>query len=136
MPRATKQSDTVKKGKASWKPASALKARDIPGFRTRWVNKDPLNVQRKEAEGWTIVDPNKGLKSEHEHPGDLESGNPVTSVTEYRELVLAALPEDVAKARDEYFTGETDKQEASLKRNLQNDLGHGGAVVDGKITIE
>ena len=57
-------------------------------------------------------------------------------MTEYRELVLAALPEDVAKARDEYFTGETDKQEASLKRNLQNDLGHGGAVVDGKITIE
>jgi hypothetical protein len=138
MPRPAKsESETqVKKGKPSWAPATALQARKIPGFRTRWINKDPMNVQRKEAEGWEVVHADKGLQSEHEHPGDLSSGKPVTSVTEYRELVLAALPEEVAQAREAYFTEQTDKQTASLKSNVQKDLASGGAAVHGKIIIE
>jgi hypothetical protein len=137
MARPRKNPDEQsKKGKASWRPATALRAQDLDGFRTRWTNKDPINMQRKEAEGWEIVDANRGLRSEHEHPDDLESGKPLTSVTEYRELVLMALPEEVAQAREEYFTAQTDAQTASLKSNLRNDLAGGKASVHGKIIIE
>lgn len=137
MARPSKSDESQpKKGKASWKPATALKAQNIDGFRTRWTNKDPINMQRKEAEGWEIVDPNKGLRSEHEHPEDLESGKPLTSITEYRELVLMALPEEVAQAREEYFTAQTDAQTASLKSNLKKDMADGKASVHGKIIIE
>lgn len=128
--------DQPKKGKASWKPATALKAKRIDGFRTRWTNKDPMNLQRKQSEGWVTVHKDTGLQTEHEHPEDLESGTPVTSVTEYRELVLLALPEDVAQARDEYFAEQTDKQTAGLKKNLQRDLADGKAQVHGKIIID
>lgn len=124
-----------KKGKPSWKPATALTAQKIPGHRTRWVNKDPMNIQRKEAEGWAIVDPNQGLRSEHEHPEDLTSGKPVTSTIEYRELVLAALPEETAQARTEYFEAQTDRQTAALKQKLTDELAEGPAEVHGKITI-
>ena len=134
---ADQEQVTEKKGKPSWKPAAALKAKPIPGYRTRWTHKDPINIQRKEAEGWVMVNSETGLTSEHEHPEDIESGTPVTSVTEYRELVLMALPEEDGQARDAYFTEQTDKQTAGLKKVLQSDLKKGGkAEVHGKIIIE
>lgn len=137
MARPRKDEAQPKKGKASWAPATALNADKIPGFRTRWTNKDPINMQRKEAEGWTVVNAENGLHSEHEHPEDIASGKPVTSVTEYRELVLMALPEDVAEARDEYFQKRTDAQSAGLVSNLKKDMAQSGeAKVHGKIIIE
>lgn len=139
MPRPLKTEDeqTVKKGKASWAPATALTAQKIPGHRTRWTNKDPVNMQRKEAEGWRAVHKDNGLVSEHEHPEDIASGKPLTSVTEYRELVLMALPEEVAQAREDYFTARTDAQSAGLVSNLKKDLAKdGGAAVHGKIIID
>ena len=126
-----------KKGKISWAPATALEAQKIPGCRTRWTNKDPMNLQRKESEGWVHVHADKGLKAEHEHPEDIHSGKPMTSVTEYRELTLMALPEEVAQARDAYFTERTDAQSASLVRNLKEDMAKDGeARVHGQIIIE
>ena len=136
-PRKDQTQDQPKKGRSSWKPASTLTAHSIKGFRTRWTNKDPMVVQRKEAEGWVRVNAETGLTTEHEHPGDIASGKPLTSTLEYRELFLMALPEEVAQARDEYFTEKTDAQSAGLVRNLKKDMSEGGAAeVHGKIIIE
>lgn len=137
MPRPRKYpQQTPKKGKKTWAPAQALEVKKVPGFRLRWTDKDPKVTQRKMAEGWVEVHPDQGIRAEHEHPGDVPSGKPVTSVTEYRELHLMALPEDVAKAREAYFTDRTNAQSAGLVRNLKKDVAEGGdAEVYGKITI-
>ena len=128
-----------KKGKKTWAPAAMLGVVDRkPGFRHRWVNKDPMNLQRKQAEGWIMADSTTG--SEHEHPGQVEDGKPLTSITEYRELVLMAVPEDIAKSRDDYFREKTEKQTAGLKKSLQSDIDATGVsgteATYGKVVIE
>jgi len=112
---------TVKKGHATWKPAQKLQVHDRkPGFRYRWREDDPQNLQRAIAEGWQFVNPITGIPGEHDEPGDGQKS--LTSNTEYRELRLMALPEEVAQARDEYFRERTDQQTAGLKDRLQSDL--------------
>lgn len=110
-----------KKGKASWKPAKALEVRASEEvrskFRLRWREKDPQNLRRAEAEGWEYIHPTKGARAEHE-----VDDNPLTSATEYRELVLMGLPEDIAQERDAYFQEKADAQIAGVKKDLQSDL--------------
>jgi hypothetical protein len=109
----------VKKGKRTWKPAKVLDIR-VPdevkkNFALRWRDKDSQNIQRALAEGWHFFDPSKGLRGiEHDHSS--------TSVPEYRELVLMALPREDKLARDEYINARTDRQTNALKHRLQEDL--------------
>lgn len=110
-----------KKGKASWKPAQKLDVRNKdPNFRYRFRDKDPQNIQRALAEGWEFVNPITGIPGEHIDPED--SQKDLTSTTEYRELTLMALPEDIAQARDEHFQELTRRQTVGLKDRLQSDL--------------
>lgn len=111
----------VKKGRSTWSPAQKLQVHDKkPGFRYRWRENDPQNIQRALSEGWEFVNPITGIPGEHFDPEDAQKS--LTSNTEYRELKLMALPEEVAQARDEFFRERTDLQTAGLKDNLQNDL--------------
>lgn len=129
----------VKKGKPSWKPAAMLTVtKPIDGHRTRWVSKDPQNILRKQAEGWVYANEIYGIKREHEHPEKVEDGHSLTSTTEYRDMVLMALPEELAEARDEYFQEKTEQQTRGLKRNLEEDMrnGENTATIHGKIVIE
>ncbi len=120
-----------KKGRSSWKPASMLTVVDKPeGYRTRWVSKDSLNMQRKKAEGWLMANEINGTEATHEHPDKMGDGRPLTSVKEYRDMVLMVLPEEIAKERDEYFREKTDKQTADLKKNLQDDAEGKGVAGD------
>ncbi|MGI9504395.1 MAG: hypothetical protein ACR2RE_15205 [Geminicoccaceae bacterium] len=110
-----------KKGKSSWKPAQKLSLyQKQPGFRYRWCDKsDPQNLAKKEAEGWFYVNPETGAKAEHDNPGD--SGASLTRASEYRELVLMALPESVAKERDAFFREKTRSQTASIEERARDD---------------
>lgn len=133
-----------KKGKRSWKPAQKLSV-NVPQnvtnkFRLRWRDKDPQNLQRAEAEGWEYITPGKGAKAEHENPGD---SNPLTSTTEYRELVLMGLPKDLGEARDEYYAERTRSQTEGLRDRFQKDLDDAAknkrgyrTSVTGKIVID
>lgn len=110
-----------KKGKRSWKPAQKLDVRDKQdGFRYRFRDKDPQNIQRARAEGWEFVNPITGIPGEHVDPEDAQKD--LTSTTEYRELTLMALPEDIAQSRDEHFRELTRNQTVGLKDRLQGDL--------------
>lgn len=128
----------IKKGKPTWKPAAMLDVTSpVKGFRTRWCSNDPLNIQRKKAEGWVMATEVNGIDTEHEHPEKTGDGHSLTSVTEYRDLVLMALPEELGKARDEYFNEKTEQQTRGLKRDLEEEVESGGAAqVHGKIVIE
>ena len=112
---------SVKKGRSTWKPAQKLQVNDKKdNFRYRWRENDPQVIQKAQAEGWEFVNPITGIPGEHQDPGDGQKS--MTSNTEYRELRLMALPEEVAQARDEYFQERTDLQMAGLKDRLQSDL--------------
>lgn len=108
-----------KKGKPTWKPAAKLSVvNKQAGFRYRWCDKDQLNISRKTEEGWVFANKDTGLPVEHDNP----DGNPLTSATEYRELVVMALDEETAQARDDYFKEQTLKQTVGLKDRLRKDL--------------
>ena len=98
-----------------------------------------INLQIRGANEAVIEGVETGLPAEHENP----DGKPLTSSTEYRELVVMALDEEIAQARDAYFREKTRAQTVSLKDRLQDDLddaakAHGAvpARAEGKIVIE
>lgn len=140
MPRGRPKKTQPKKGKPAWKPAAMLDVVEKKdGFRMRWASSDKLNLQRKQSEGWVFANKETGITAEHEHPEKTGDGHSMTSITEYRDLVLMAIPEDLAKARDEYFEEKTNAQTANLKKDLEEDIDSTGvksAPVHGKIVIE
>ncbi len=125
-----------KKGRASWKPAEKLDLLNKePGWRYRWCEKDDVNLVKKQSEGWEYTN------TEHKHPENVGDGHPLTSITEYREMVAMRLPEERAKARDEYHENINQRNIQSIKERAQDDFdgqreSGNRAVVDGKVIIE
>lgn len=124
-----------KKGNRSWKPASLLDLKNKdPNFRYRHVRKDDDNIARKLAEGWEFVD---GLdKVEHTEPtGRPDLGKRLTSVIEGRDWITMKMPEETARARDEYINAKTAQSEQLLTVQTKRDLGS-DVTVHGNVTIK
>ena len=127
-----------KKGRPSWRPAKMLEVKGKKdGFRYRWCDKDAARLQRHQANGWVPVSPITGhRKAEHTATDKSEQ----TSITEYRELVLHALPAEEYESHREYYREQVDNSVKAVRRQLNKDLeslspGLSGKVT-GKITIE
>lgn len=135
-PRRGRPPNEVKKGKPTWKPANIDDVFDKePGYRYRWINKDPKNMARKEAEQWEIISDLAGNATTSEAGyGRIDAGKPLTSVREGYDRVLARIPEDIAQARDEFINAKTRRQTQALKSQTQKDLGD--APVHGSISME
>ena len=117
---ASQTRDKVKRP-TTWTPPSSLDAPPAPdGFRHRWIRAETMgfddtkNMSGKIRSGWELV---RG----DEYPG---SEYPVLKEGKYAGvigvggLLLARIPEEVAKAREAYFRQQTkDKDEA-----INNDL--------------
>jgi len=124
----------VKKGNSSWKPSSVtdVVGKD-PNYRYRWVNKDPDNMAKKEAEGWEKVN---GLQAESVDTLDpSKDGHKMTSVIEKRDVILQRIPEDLAQERDAYYNGENQRRISGLTAHIKKDLEKTGATAHGEITI-
>ena len=107
-----------KRGNKSWRPFNLLEVTNkTPGFRFRWCDKDPANLDKKAAEGWKFV-PSSNAK--YKKPDatittgsytDIEYADcSTTSMVEYRESILMALDEETAQERDAYFKRKTEQQ--------------------------
>ena len=107
-----------------WTPPSSLDAPKAPtGFRHRWIRvetmgfDDTKNVQGKIRSGWELV-------RADEYPG---SEYPV--INEGRKkgligvggLVLARIPEEIAKLRDEYYQNMTREANEALQHDLDKE---------------
>lgn len=126
----------LKKGNSSWKPASVTDvANKEPGYRYRWSNKDPSNLQKKEAEGWETV---SGITSDQTAPVDsnrIQDGKSISSVHEKHDVILQRIPEETAQGRDQYYNGEAERRVSGLTAHIKKDLGKEGAGSHGDITI-
>jgi len=104
-----------------WTPPSSLDAPKAPtGFRHRWVRvetmgfDDTKNLQGKLRSGWELV-------RADEYPG---SEYPVIKEGKYKGmigvggLVLARIPEEIAKLRDEYYQKMTREANEALEHDL------------------
>ncbi len=122
-PRAS-QTRTAEKRPTTWTPPSSLDApRPKDGFRHRWIRleimgqDDTKNISSKLRSGWELV-------RADEYPGEQYSTiteGKYTGVIGHGGLALARIPEEVAKARNEYFARKTQESEQAIKNDLLKD---------------
>lgn len=118
MPRGVPKQK--KKGRPSWDEASTLlvynKAGDLfergdDDFVYRWEENDPHRLQIQKARGWEVV---SGTSSTGVNRGDendaIDDGSKLTTVHEYKELILMRLPLELAKDREQYMQKKADDQ--------------------------
>jgi len=104
-----------------WTPPSSLDAPKAPnGYRHRWIRvetmgfDDTKNVQGKLRSGWSLV-------RADEYPG---SSYPIINEGKYKGLigvgglVLARIPEEIAKLRDDYYQKMTREANEALEHDL------------------
>lgn len=126
----------IKKGKPTWKPASAMEViNKEPGYRYRWSNKNPDNLAKKEVEGWETVSGLQGDSSKHVDAERIEDGKPNTSIRERHDCVLQRIPEDLAQGRDEFFNNKTEQRTKALTAHIKESAQKEGTDTHGEITI-
>ena len=122
-PRAS-QTRATEKRPTTWTPPSSLDApRPKDGFKHRWIRleilgqDDTKNVSSKLRSGWELV-------RADEYPGETYSTigeGKYAGVIGHGGLALARIPEEVAKARNEYFARRTQESEQAIKNDLLKD---------------
>ena len=126
---------TKKTGKKSWRPARMLHSmNEEAGFRYRWCDKDPANLDKKQAEGWEFVSKSKQVDkpdASTASASDIEyADRTLTTLTEYRELIRMRLPEDIALERDAYFNNITDKQTSTTPKERMQQMAAAANMTD------
>ena len=134
-----------KSGKPTWKPAQQLEVtnKDSEAFSYRWCHNDSANLQRKQAEGWEFVNSETGIPAEHDRQETIADGAALTGKNSYRELILMALPRDLAEARKRYIRDQTNRQTQGVKGSLRSGLDRiataergDRAAIHGHVTID
>jgi len=129
----------AKKPTQPWKPASYLNVPDAlrrPGYRLRWVAKDQLD--RKIEEGWIPVTKTKGASNIVAPEKTIIDGTQIDTTVQKRTLILCEMPEETAKAREEFFAKLTEDSIDSMKNKLIDETtipGHGSRAY-GSVKIE
>jgi hypothetical protein len=122
-PRAS-QSRVSEKRPTTWTPPSSLDAPPAPdGFRHRWIRTEVLgmddtkNMSGKLRSGWELV---RG----DEYPGQtyatVKEGK-YAGVIGVGGLVLARIPEELAKSREAYFNKQTQDREEAVNNDLMKE---------------
>ena len=107
--------------KVVWTPPSSLDAPPAPeGFRHRWIRsesmgfQDTSNMAAMQRSGWELVrgdeypDEDYPVMKEGKYAGMIGVGG----------LVLARIPEEIAKARQEYFDKQNEAKEEAIKHDI------------------
>ncbi len=122
-PRAS-QTRTAEKRPTTWTPPSSLDAPPAPaGFRHRWIRTEVLgfddtkNMSGKIRSGLELV-------RDDEYPDavypEVKDGK-YSGVIGVGGLVLARIPEEVAKSREAYFNKQTQDREEAINNDLLKD---------------
>ena len=118
--KTSRASQTRVKAEApkTWTPPSSLDAPDAPqGFRHRWIRAETMgfddtkNMAGKLRSGWELVRADEYPETDYptlkdgKHAGVIGVGG----------LLLARIPEEIAKSREEYFKKQTQDKRKQLR---------------------
>ena len=122
-PRA-RQTRTAEKRPTTWTPPSSLDAPPAPaGFRHRWIRTEVLgfddtkNMSGKMRSGWELVRSDEYPDSEYPSVKD----GKYAGVIGVGGLVLARIPEEIAKSREAYFRKQIEAREEAIEHDLYKD---------------
>ena len=122
-PRAS-QTRTAEKRPTTWTPPSSLDAPPAPaGFRHRWIRTEVLgfddtkNMSGKIRSGWELVRADEYPDSEYPSVKD----GKYAGVIGVGGLVLARIPEEIAKSREAYFRKQIEAREEAIDNDLYKD---------------
>ena len=122
-PRASQTRDKVKRP-TTWTPPSSLDAPPAPdGFRHRWIRAETMgfddsqNMSGKIRSGWELV-------RADQYPGTdyptVKDGK-YAGVIGVGGLLLARIPEEIAKAREDYFNKQTEARDEAVNNDLMKE---------------
>jgi len=122
-PRAS-QSRVSEKRPQTWTPPSSLDAPPAPdGFRHRWIRTEVLgmddtkNMSGKLRSGWELV---RGDEYPDQSYATVKEGK-YAGVIGVGGLVLARIPEELAKSREAYFNKQTQDREEAVNNDLMKE---------------
>jgi len=122
-PRAS-QSRVSEKRPQTWTPPSSLDAPPAPdGFRHRWIRTEVLgmddtkNMSGKLRSGWELV---RGDEYPDQSYATVKEGK-YAGVIGVGGLVLARIPEELAKSREAYFNKQTQDREQAVNNDLMKE---------------
>ena len=121
--RASQTRDKVKRP-TTWTPPSSLDAPPAPdGFRHRWIRAETMgfddsqNMSGKIRSGWELV-------RADQYPGTdyptVKDGK-YAGVIGVGGLLLARIPEEIAKAREDYFNKQTEARDEAVNNDLMKE---------------
>ena len=121
--RASQTRDKVKRP-TTWTPPSSLDAPPAPdGFRHRWIRAETMgfddsqNMSGKIRSGWELV-------RADQYPGTdyptVKDGK-YAGVIGVGGLLLARIPEEIAKAREDYFKKQTEARDEAVNNDLMKE---------------
>ena len=107
-----------------YKPPSSLDAPPAPkGFRHRWIRAesvgfdDTKNISGKLRSGWELVRSDEYQNSDYPVVKD----GKYAGVIGVGGLLLARIPEELAKQRDEYFKKQTEARDEAVENDLMRE---------------
>jgi hypothetical protein len=121
--KTSRASQTRTKAEApkTWTPPSSLDAPPAPdGFRHRWIRVEVLgfddtkNMSARLREGWELVRADE--YPDQDYPS-LTTGK-YSGVIGVGGLVLARLPEEIAKAREDYFKQQNKDRDDAINNDI------------------
>jgi len=122
-PRAS-QSRVSDKRPTTWTPPSSLDAPAAPdGFRHRWIRTEVLgmddtkNMSGKLRSGWELV---RGDEYPDQTYATVKEGK-YAGVIGVGGLVLARIPEEIAKSREDFFKKQTQAKDEAINNDLMKE---------------
>lgn len=108
------------------------------GWEYRWCSRnDPVKMAQREAQGFVRVTSTSGLHAQNAGEADIKHSSPSTAgIVEMGDLVLMALPKELAEARREAVTEVNNEALRGMTEELDSNLDKVGATKHGKLTIE
>ena len=107
-----------------WTPPSSLDAPPAPdGYRHRWIRAESLgqddskNVSGKLRSGWEFVRADEYPDTDYPSPTD----GKYAGIIGVGGLLLARIPEEIAKSREEYFRRMTQDRDEALENDLMKE---------------
>ena len=124
--RTSRASQTREKEsrKKVWTPPSSLDAPPAPdGFRHRWIRAevvgfdDTKNMSGKIRSGWELVRADEYPESQYPSVKD----GKYAGVIGVGGLLLARIPEEIAKSREAFFKQQTDARDEAINNDLMKE---------------